>query len=275
LFNYKIKAISDNQVLESKDHNSIEINTQIINTFATFTWSSGGTDGEDITDVINNNPQQTAFTLNLVSGVAFSPVSITRTPLALVEEIERITVETIDTTCRQGVDCEIGDVGPGGGIVFYKDLSGFDCGPYDYIATCYYLEAAPNNWSNLGVGVEDPRRSWSALANQSSLVEGAYGQAVGTGYQNSLDIASQNGNLAENSAAVLAREYDGGGKSDWYLPAVYELVALYEQRTLIGPGFSFWSSTQSGSSNAWDSGGNPSPAGSKASATPVRPIRAF
>jgi hypothetical protein len=189
----------------------------------------------------------------------------------------RITVETIDTTCRQGVGCEIGDVGPGGGIVIYaadEDDDDFYCGPM-YELRCRYLEVAPNNWSNLGVGVEDPRSSWSAPDNQSSLFEGAYGQAVGTGYRNSIDIAIQNGNNVGNSAAVLARAYRGGGKSDWYLPAVNELVALYEQRNLIDTPFSFWSSTQSGLSNAWDSGGDPSANGLKSSRTPVRPIRAF
>jgi hypothetical protein len=282
LFRYTITEdeveVSDRQVLENKVHNSIEVN----NIGGVFTWSSGGTDGDDaINDVNVDDPdrvlQQTSVTLKLVSAAAQNPIVITRTPLASSEEVMRITVETIDTTCLQGANCEVGDVGPGGGIVIYAadENNDFYCGPM-YELRCRYLEVAPDNWYQVG---SDPRRTWSTVANQSIWVEGADGTSIGSGYRNSIDIESQNGNDADYSAAVLARAYGGGGKSDWYLPSIDELQVFRMYFTITygqSREFSFWSSTQISNSQANDLGlnGVPGP-GSKSSATPVRPIRAF
>ena len=284
LFRYKItedeEIVSDRQELENKVHNSIEVN----NIGGVFTWSSGGTDGDDaINDVNVGNPgrnlQQTSVTLKLVSvSIVQNPIVITRTPLASSEEVMRITVETIDTTCLQGSNCEVGDVGPGGGIVIYaadEDDDDFYCGPM-YELRCRYLEVAPDNWYQEG---SDPTRRWSTEANQTILVESYNGTSIGSGYRNSIDIASQNGNNVNNSAAVLARAYGGGGKSDWYLPSIDELQAFrtYFRNTYPDAQvFGFWSSTQINNSQAYDLGLNSAPGlGEKSSATPVRPIRAF
>jgi hypothetical protein len=115
---------------------------------------------------------------------------------------------------------------------------------------CKYLEAAPNTWSG---GAEDPLTSWSTGANQSLSVTGARQTAIGTGYQNSLAIVAQSGNLAETSAAVAARAYTGGGKDDWYLPSIDELDLLFLQRAIIG-GFTeatnYWTSSEFDDSDA-------------------------
>jgi hypothetical protein len=284
LFEYQITEdeanVSERQVLENKIHNSIEVN----NIGGVFTWSSGGTDGDDaINDVNvddpNRNLQQTSVTLKLVSAAAQNPIVITRTPLAFSEDITRFTVETIDTTCLQGANCEVGDVGPGGGIVIYAADVGtpdFTCGPM-YELRCRYLEVAPDNWYQVG---SDPTRTWSTGANQSISVEGGDDTSIGSGYRNSIDIASQNGNNVDNSAAVLARAFRGDQqKTDWYLPSIGELEAFRMYFTIIygqTRGFSFWSSTQINNSQAYDLGLNSAPGGGgKSSSTPVRPIRAF
>ena len=259
LFEYKVttgeEEESERVVLESKNHNSIEVNAKIENTSPTFTWSSGGTDGDDVIEVDNSNPEQTAFTLNFVS----SSFRIARTPLAYSEDVQRITVETIDTTCLQGVGCQVGDVGPGGGIVYYVAQTGeeFYCGPTREMK-CRYLEAAPSNWDQ---GYSDPVRPWSGNTNLAT----AYGESLGYGYSNSLFIQTQVDNVAANSAAVLARQYPGGGKSDWYLPSQDEVNKMCiwvrgqvnegicstagEINTGVGAaGFSesgYWSSTES------------------------------
>jgi len=272
LFRYKIVSNSDEQILETKDHNSVEIN----DIEGGFTWSSGGTDGDDVIDVDNENLDQTAFTLNFVSLVT-NPVTITRTPLASAEDVKRITVETIDTTCRQGVGCEIGDVGPGGGIVFYDAGAGseFYCGPIGEML-CRYLEAAPNTWSEDN---SDPEITWSTGSNQELDVEGADATPIGSGYKNSLDIASQDGNVALTSAAVLARGHDGGNKSDWYLPSLDEIAQLYVGRTVVASFVfnNYWTSSEVSFDGAWNfnlrinqSGGN-----GKFDNRGVRPIRAF
>jgi hypothetical protein len=147
----------------------------------------------------------------------------------------------------------VGNTGPGGGIVFYVDTAGFDCGS-GFSATgsptggqCNYLEAAPTSGASAWIDVQ---RSWSTDTNnnQTSTVANATGTAIGTGYKNSVAIVAQSGNVAATSAAVEARAYRGpNGLSDWYLPSKDELNQLYLRQTDVG-GFSgyryFWSSSQ-------------------------------
>jgi len=179
----------------------------------------------------------------------------------------------------------VGDTGPGGGKVFYVASTPFaspgstcNTNGAGGISTCRYLEAAPNTWSG---GSSDPTRSWSTSPNTSTAVIGADGTAIGTGYQNSLDIQNQNGNVAATSAAVAARAYTGGLKTDWFLPSKDELNQLHLQRANVG-GFvagDYWSSSESPFANgAWGQavGGGGQYYGSKDNNTfYVRPVRAF
>jgi hypothetical protein len=140
-------------------------------------------------------------------------------------------------TCAQGGVCVVGNTGPGGGIVFYVANTTFtQIGATDTMCTnnCKYLEAAPANWLVGTTG--DPARTWATNVNNNQMtsVTSATRVAIGSGYQNSLDIVAQAGNVAASSAAVLAREYRGGTKTDWFLPAVQELDQLFAQRALVG-----------------------------------------
>jgi hypothetical protein len=65
----------------------------ITRTSTDFLWTSDGTDNDDVIDIDQANIEQTAFTLNLVSGP-----SPRRTPLALAENVQKITVESRDAT---------------------------------------------------------------------------------------------------------------------------------------------------------------------------------
>jgi len=143
-----------------------------------------------------------------------------------------------EPTCAQGGPCVIGDIGPGGGRVFYvapttftqEGASGSMCSD-----DCKYLEAAPNTWSG---GTYDPRRSWATenapYPDANPWIEippaSTLRTAIGLGYQNSVAVVNQSGNVAATSAAVAAREYRGGTKSDWFLPSKDELNELYIKR---------------------------------------------
>ena len=136
---------------------------------------------------------------------------------------------------------DVGNTGPGGGLIYYVDTStGFSCGA-TYISTgsptggrCHYLEVAPYGWN----GGDDPTKVWAVLAQQSNDVVDItndsnsglpYNNAlgVGLGYKNSIAIVAQNGVYPTNDyAAGAARAYAGGSKSDWYLPTTAELNLL-------------------------------------------------
>ena len=116
--------------------------------------------------------------------------------------------------------------------------------------------------------------------NQLKLVPDAERDAVGTGFQNSMNIAGQQGNVLESSAAVDALDYVSTvadvNFTDWYLPSLGELYELYNSTvgvTLMD--VNYWSSTQANASNArYKSFLNGSESAStKSSEFAVRPIR--
>jgi hypothetical protein len=149
--------------------------------------------------------------------------------------------------------CRVGDIGPGGGIIFYvADTTFVQAGAIGSMCSdqCKYLEAAPATWSG---GVEDPSLTWATGANTELSVAGSNSPAIGAGFQNTLDIVAQSGNVAESSAAVAAFAYRGGGFADWYLPSREETYALGRRnRTLVELKVSgeYWSSNQFGGMSA-------------------------
>ena len=186
-----------------------------------------------------------------VDGTIGATYTITYTVSGLT--IATATVTLSGTTCDGSFTCQVGDTGPGGGKIFYVASTFFtQVGATGSMCTttCKYLEAAPNTWSG---GSPDPAITWSTGSNQTSAVTGADETVIGTGYQNSLDIVAQTGNLAASSAAVVARAYTGGSKNDWFLPSKNELAQLYAQKTRVG-GFresNYWSSSESSAVFAW------------------------
>ena len=88
--------------------------------------------------------------------------------------------------------------------------------------------------------------------NGSDVVTGATGTAIGTGLANTNAIIAAQG--SGSYAASIARDYNGGGYTDWFLPSKDELNQLYVNKAAIGGGFEgdyYWSSTEYDSRYAW------------------------
>ncbi|MFZ4740257.1 MAG: T9SS type A sorting domain-containing protein [Bacteroidales bacterium] len=82
-------------------------------------------------------------------------------------------------------------------------------------------------------------------------IPGANDTAIGTGYQNTIDIVA--GCTVPSIAAKLCADLVLNGYSDWYLPSKDELAKLYNNRIVIG-GFSqasYWSSSEYNDNLAW------------------------
>ena len=169
------------------------------------------------------------------------------------------TTTTIPKTCATGGTCNLRDIGPGGGIVFYVAPTSFTCG-VDLKATCTYLEAAITTTSTW---TPDTTAQW-----------GCYGTSVpgtsfeiGTGRANTkiiIEAKNSNGQICSTSttAASIAKAYNGGGKDDWFLPSRKELDALC---------FAFFTG-RSGTKNSVDKcqgSGNTNSVTSATNATPV------
>jgi len=133
------------------------------------------------------------------------------------------TTSTSSTTplplsCAKGGECRVGDIGAGGGLVFYVSSSAQLWGRY--------MEAAPNRWNG----------QWADLPHSS----GCYGLSIpdasavglGSGKQNTELIVSACSE--SNIAARVAYDLILNGKTDWHLPSRDELNAMYPHRVAIG-----------------------------------------
>lgn len=192
------------------------------------------------------------------------------TPPSTTTTIPATTTTTI--TCRTGGDCAVGDIGPGGGTVF------FDAGAAKTWGR--YLEFAP---------VDVAATQFGCLGSTPS----ASLSAIGDGRANTDEISL--GTCGSGTAAKAIASYSLAGVSDWYMPSKSELNELCKfargQTTgdatvacsptgTLRTGFTathYWSSTEAGNDLAsiqnFVTGqqinyGKPAPGA-------VRPIRAF
>jgi len=128
------------------------------------------------------------------------------------------TAPGLGKLCAVGKDCSIGSTGPGGGIVFYDAGSQQPWGRY--------LEVAPNGWSG---ALADPENNWCNITDVSLssrvtdiALKESLGVVIGKGKSNTKLMLA----YCSEGAAIVATNYKGGGKSDWFLPSQDELNEL-------------------------------------------------
>jgi hypothetical protein len=101
-------------------------------------------------------------------------------PVALASQVSRVTLQSVSHvaySCVVDLICNVGDISPSGGTIFYKSVSAFTeagtvCG-----SNCYYLEYAPLTWS--GTSLEGPYNFFhnsTGPVYASSLVAGTSSQ---------------------------------------------------------------------------------------------------
>ena len=169
---------------------------------------------------------------------------------------------------------QIGDTGPGGGIIFHLSDDGE-----------HGLEASPDDLDNGDVvwGIKWHKVSADTHAVKSGINDGSF---------NTDRIIIDQG--SGSYAALICANYNGGGFGDWYLPSRDELNLMWENLadsdgdgSNSGPGdpgnlggFAndfYWNSSESSSDFAWIQGfGDGSLGiGSKNGTNRVRAVRAF
>jgi hypothetical protein len=147
---------------------------------------------------------------------------------ACKKEEEEPTNNTNNNNSGNNTNLAIGDSHQGG-IIFYLDGNGEG------------LVAAPTDQSS--------DAEWGC---HDFSILGAGGTAVGTGYQNTVEIELR---CSESDiAAKLCTNLTIGGYSDWFLPSKDELELIYLNLHIQGfsyfsPDF-YWSSTELDSKNA-------------------------
>ncbi len=156
---------------------------------------------------------------------------------------------------------KVGDVGPGGGVIFFVDTN-------NLYPSFMYLEAAPTDLKDTYIWCSDSSHAIAGLGEPN-------GVPVGRGSINTTSMLA----ACTSGAANAAHEYSNGGKTDWFLPSREELMLMYTNIHGLSPfaPTDYWSSSQNsdiyamtvnfGSGN-WFSI-------DKSFSRHVRPIRAF
>lgn len=176
-----------------------------------------------------------------------SPVTTIPTTTTTTSSTTTTTTTTMPLTCATGGACTLGDIGPGGGRVFY-------IAPNGSMLPFRYMEVAPTNAAT----------SIKWCNNDLSVIPGAFSRVIGSGAANSVLILSASACIAGSAAAAADSYVSPNGTSDWFLPSILELHEMYPNKSLVGMPSSrnFWSSSQNSNvyaeAQSYLDGGNPS-----------------
>jgi hypothetical protein len=201
-----------------------------------------------------------ADTLTAITfGGTLSPTA-TVTGLVPGDAVSSTTIGHI--SCANGGSCVVGDIGPGGGVVFHviTNTSDSQTAITDYTSGGIYLEAAPVGWGNgisvaagetTGTSYLDPVVKW---CNINTNLNGSQ-PGIGRGGLNTKNMDT----YCSSGAGKIAASLDLAGIKDWYLPSRNELEKMADQKNLIGLIYGlnncynstcYWSSTDNGESTA-------------------------
>lgn len=236
---------------------------------ATFAWYQLFQDGTQFTDangIIKGLKQNKNFVKSPEhTGSGFKPtpfevIGVRAFPFSGTgaSPINSVTNTRSNDRCSNGgaaTVCNVGDIGPGGGIVFY------DASKEEYWGR--YLEIAPQS-------CEGVRYPWRPANNSKTIYKDTEGQTaaelrvlakgIGMGKVNTRVITIALG--AGKYAAKYAEDLVCGGRDDWFLPSKDELDTAYNRLaqnrvgakdTPIG-GFNkgyYWTSTDYNDNTAW------------------------
>jgi hypothetical protein len=227
--------------------------------------STGGCSGKRLTIRSYDNSSSTPIASIVVTVIAFSPwftipgingvtlddvssssFTITIDPSALpieISEVSRFTIESRDTVYS------VGDIGPGGGTIFYVSDSEFSEPGSVCNFSCRYFEWAPHDWS----GDLDPSFPWSTDTD-------GIADATASGFANTQRMLTSsvesNYDGDTTGAAFAASQYAGTGNTSgqWFLPSIGQLQAMYNSTAypsgLFSSGY-YWSSSEQDDENSY------------------------
>ena len=192
--------------------------------------------------------------------------------------VSSITYRPGGTSCATGGTCAIGDIGPGGGVVFITPSTASGNGRF--------FEAAPSNWTGSD-DITSAGKFCTGSTNQDAISRSATEFGIGWGETNTAIFEP----YCTGGAVKLVSDYAGGGFTNWFIPNSNELIELAKVRNsagLLGLGstwsagrYGYWGSTESSATamrtlvsvnNAWSIGATSK---SDSANNMVRPVRMF
>jgi len=175
-------------------------------------------------------------------------VQVNEPVLTTVTGSTTVPVSATTSKCAISKICAIGEIGPGGGVVFYVSDTTINSVP-GISAGGKYLEAAPSDTSSLSAWCND-------TTNLITLAGLAFSPAIGSGALNTLIMTTGSANGATpactSGAGFDAANYSVTGLSDWFLPSKDELNLMYQNLKKHNPSLgnfseiAYWSSSEVG-----------------------------
>ena len=235
--------------------------TEASNSFAWYQLFQDGTQFTDANGIIplkTGNKSDTTSQVHVGSNFASSPfrvIPMRAFPVSTGVAPPPVVVPTVarvnDACAQNATACSIGDIGPGGGIVFYDAGKTLPWGRY--------LEIAPASCEGVGlpwrVGKARVYTNWETSAKLRLVAK-----QVGMGKANTKVITQSFG--VGSYAAQFAQDSTCSGKDDWFLPSKDELDLAYNnvaqnrdggKDSPLG-GFNkgyYWTSTDYNNTTAW------------------------
>jgi hypothetical protein len=187
---------------------------------------------------------ETPTALNYTGTNAVFPTSVRVTGLVSSDTgtaVSNIKYRPAGTSCATGGVCSVGDIGPGGGVVFITPSTSGGNGKY--------FEVAPFNWSG-----SDDLATVSTYCSNGNISLGATNVNIGWGETNTnlAKVACLGGAVAKVNSFNLA---NNTGYTDWFIPSDNEIIELARMRDTLGllnlgtnwtvGRLGYWSSTES------------------------------
>jgi alpha-tubulin suppressor-like RCC1 family protein len=168
---------------------------------------------------------ETIFQMRALNGTTPGPVFPDPTASAMWTTWSPRATAKMSDPCDPMADCDLGDVGPAGGIIVYDHGSNASWGRY--------LESAPAFWNGTS---GDPSALFGCAGTKITAAAGTPQQQIGAGVSNSAAVMT--GCATAGIAVRLADAYSSTlGSStfdDWHLPSSGDLVKIHYYRQYLG-----------------------------------------
>ena len=270
----EIKSISTTSNITTSKPESSSVSTNISTPKTKSTSSTS--------NITTSKPESSSVSTNVSTPKTRSTSSTSSISIPRTSNFS--TSSTSKTTTTYGKTYNIGDDGPGGGIIFYYSEVGFDVyEPDGSVKKCHYLEVSKFDLGEISWCTQEYSNT-SCCNIASTLTD------VGAGRINTFKIIKSTHKVGtitkENCAALACHSYSTATTKagDWFLPSKDELNLLYKnlgKRVLLSNTTNdndYWSSSQYDNNHAWDqsfSSGYQSYYFNKYSSNSVRAVRAF
>ena len=146
-------------------------------------------------------------------------------------------------TNSTGYTYEIGQyVAAEGGVIAHRWLSTSSLGSptsgtiQNYLVVDTADLSTSASWATLNVDISNVESTWDGFTNTANLIAAGAGSGITAG-----------------TAAVLCNSSTNNGKSDWYLPALDELIKIFQNRWDIAQGITNASGTTLSLTSYWSS----------------------